>query len=583
MVTIDFSTIYNSGFYWYYYKLPDGNKIPIYIFEVPFKSNEIKDDGLKIENVIVENLPMPIWSYKGTSNYQAYAYIPESLPDDLVCKPYNHDGYIFYGGDSYTSAPYFYNNKISPTKLLAGGRVYIPKQNGYELDNAFILRFFLAHTTDDFYYQLPIATGAGDSVRASNLSNLTIPTEHKKGYGGLTGRLVRNSSSVGSQYIKEVTTIAKYIIGESTFFDDKDPNQGGGSSQGGGGGGDDNIGGDTNPDDGLPDISALDSGLLTAYNPNVDELQALGRFLWSDSFDVNTFKKLFNDPFDTLLGLSIVPVAPKTSGSKNIMFGNLDSGVSAAVVSNQWVLMDMGTLHLNEVWKGALDYAPSTGVCIYLPFIGMRQLNVNDIMGSSLHLIYKFDVLTGSVIAQIYVNHDNRGNPSQGFSYTKNMGLCYEFIGQCGENIPLASQDFTNTIRAAISGVAVASGAAASIATGNPALGIASLTVGAANAGMQANTPNVERGGHLSGSASIMGYSQPFLIVERPHQCKPSRYYSLRGIPSQVYTSKLANCTGFTQITDNNNIHASGAQDAELEEIERLLTSGVYFPDKKRS
>lgn len=365
-------------------------------------------------------------------------------------------------------------------------------------------------------------------------------------------------------------------------YDTTDPNPGGGDAKPGGGGGDDDIGGDTNPDDGLPTISALDSGLLTAYNPNVGQLQSLGRFLWSDSFNLDSFKKLFNDPFDTLLGLSVVPVKPNTSRTQTIMFGNMDSGVSAPVVSNQWVHKDMGSVALNEVWKGALDYAPSTSVTIYLPFVGMRQLNVNDVMGSTLHLIYKFDVLTGACIAQIYVNHNHQGNKVDGFSWTKDQGLLYEFTGQCAENIPLASQDFTNTIRAAIGGVAVATGAAASIATGNPALGIAGLTVGAANLGMQASTPTVERGGHLSGSASILGYSQPFLIVERPHQCKPSKYYALRGVPSQVYTSKLSNCTNFTQITANNNLHIAGATDTELTELQNLLVAGVYFPNKKR-
>lgn len=404
-------------------------------------------------------------------------------------------------------------------------------------------------------------------------------------YGSVTDVKIEYPEQVmitGDVYSDEWDAFYNYIEGNYDPFDRDDPNPGGGDSKPGGGGGSGDIGGDTNPDDGLPTISALDSGLLTAYNPTVAELYSLGRFLWSDSFDISTFKKLFNDPFDTLLGLSIVPIKPNTSGTKSIMFGNMDSGVSAPVVANQWVKKDMGSVTLNEVWHGALDYAPSTGVSIYLPFIGMRQLNINDLMGSTIHLIYKFDVLTGSCTAQLYVNHDSQGNKRNGFSWTRNQGLLYEFIGQCAENIPLASQDFTNTIRAAISGVSVAAGAAASIATGNPAIGIASLTVGAANAGMQASTPTVERGGHLSGSASIMGYSQPFLIVERPHQCKPSRYYALRGIPSQVYTSKLSKCTGFTQITANNNLHIAGASDSELAELQNLLVSGVYFPDKKR-
>lgn len=380
----------------------------------------------------------------------------------------------------------------------------------------------------------------------------------------------------------DITSFIEPILGVSKKRDTDDPNDGGGSSKPNGGGGPSDIGGDTNEDDGLPTISALDSGLLTAYNPTVGELQSLGKFLWSDNFNLDSFKKLFNDPFDTLLGLSIVPINPHTSGSKNIMFGNMDSGVSAPVVSSQWVTKDMGSVTLNEVWKGALDYSPSTSASIYLPFIGMRQLNINDVMGSTLHLIYKFDVLTGGCVAQIYVNHNHLGNKDGGFSWNTNQGLLYEFMGQCAVNIPLASQDFTNTIRSAVSAVGMVAGTSASIATGNPVLGVATATMASANLGMQANTPTVERSGHLSGSCSLLGYYQPFLVVTRPHQCKPSRYYALRGIPSQVYTSKLSNCTGFTQITANNNIHVIGAEDSELAEIQNLLVSGVYFPDKKR-
>lgn len=439
--------------------------------------------------------------------------------------------------------------------------------------------------SDGTYYSKFFNYNYKAEAKTNNIVVLTLPEgNYKKGTceGGnlfFRGRSYKLESTID----RTVETDIIDFIGNGKRADPDDPNEGGGNSTGGGGGGTDNIGGDTNEDDGVPTVQATDSGLLTLYNPTVAELQSLGKFLWSDSWSLDNFKKLFNDPFDTLLGLSVIPIKPIVSGSRNIMFGNLDSGVTSQVVSSQWVSKPMGSITLNEVWKGALDYAPSTGVSVYLPFIGMRQLNTNDVMGSTLKLIYKFDVLTGTCIAQLYVNHNAQGNKNDGFSWSKNQGLLYEFQGQCSVNIPLSSQDYTNTIRAAIGAVGMIAGVGASVATGNPALGVASLGVGLANTGIQAGTPTVERSGHMSGSASLLGYTKPFLIVERPHQCKPQRYYSLRGIPSQVYVSKLSECTGFTQITDNNNIHASGAQDVELEEIERLLSSGVYFPNKKRS
>lgn len=369
-------------------------------------------------------------------------------------------------------------------------------------------------------------------------------------------------------------------------YDPDDPNPGDGDSHGGGGGGTDDLGGDPIKDTGVPTIEATDSGLMTLYNPTVSELQALGRFLWSDGLDLNSFKKLFNDPFDTLLGLSIIPIVPPTSGAKNIMFGNLDSGVSAKVISHQFVPnVDMGSVTLGEVYNGALDYSPFTTVSIYLPFIGYRELNVQDIMNSKIHLVYKFDVLTGGCIAELYVDHLKTGNKSKDnskFRWESHSGLLASFEGQCAVNIPLASQDYTNTIRAMIGAVGMVGGAAASFATGNPALGVAALAVGTANSAMQASTPTVQRSGHLSSSNAIMANLTPFLTVTRPHQCKPSKYYKLRGVPSQIYVSKLSNLTTskhdyYLQVAEIPDIKVAGATDTEIAEIKNLLKEGVVL------
>lgn len=372
----------------------------------------------------------------------------------------------------------------------------------------------------------------------------------------------------------------------SEFPDPYDPNHGDGDSHGGGGGGTDDLGGDTIEDTGVPTIEATDSGLMTLYNPTVGELQALGRFLWSDGLDLNSFKKLFNDPFDTLLGLSIIPIVPPTSGTKKIMFGNLDSGVTAKVISHQFVPdVDMGTVTLGEVYNGALDYSPFTTVSIYLPFIGYRELNVQDIMNSKIHLVYKFDVLTGGCIAELYVDHLKTGNKSKDnskFKWGAHSGLLASFEGQCAVNIPLASQDYTNTIRAMIGAVGMVGGAAASFATGNPALGVAALAVGSANSSIQASTPTVQRSGHLSSSNAIMANLTPFLTVTRPHQCKPANYYKLRGVPSQIYVSKLSSLVTskhnyYLQVAEIPDIKVAGATDTEIAEIKNLLKEGVVL------
>lgn len=341
----------------------------------------------------------------------------------------------------------------------------------------------------------------------------------------------------------------------------------------------DDIGGDTIGDDDLPTLSVMDTGLVTLYNPTVAELSSLGHFLWSDAFSVDTFKKLFSDPFDTLLGLSILPVTPTVSGRHNIYFGNIDSGVACNVVANQFLKVDMGSLTLNETYASAFDYAPSTQVDIYLPFIGSHGLNTNDVMGSTIHLIYKFDLLSGGCIAELFINHTSQGNKGKGMKYTKNMGLAYTFTGQCSCSIPLTSNNYNGMIHSIIQSIGTVGAIGASVATGNPALGLASVATSATTIGLQANTPTVQRSGNIGSSNALLSCLTPYLSVQRAHVCKPGHFYSKRGIPSQVFVDKISSVGSgnYFQIADCADLHASGASDTELTEIKSILTSGAIW------
>ena len=378
----------------------------------------------------------------------------------------------------------------------------------------------------------------------------------------------------------DYTDLCRWIEDNITPYDIKDPDPNIDNSDG-----DkhrtptDDIGGDTIGDDDLPTLSVMDTGLVTLYNPTVAELSSLGHFLWSDAFSVDTFKKLFSDPFDTLLGLSILPVTPTVSCRHDIYFGNIDSGVACNVVANQFLKVDMGSLTLNETYASAFDYAPSTQVDIYLPFIGSHGLNTNDVMGSTIHLIYKFDLLSGGCIAELFINHTSQGNKGKGMKYNKNMGLAYTFTGQCACSIPLTSNNYNGMIHSIIQSVGTVGAIGASVATGNPALGIASVATSAATIGLQASTPTVQRSGTIGSSNAILSCLTPYLSVQRAHVCKPGHFYSKRGIPSQVYVNKISSVgsDNYFQIADCADLHANGASDTELAEIKSILTSGAVL------
>lgn len=576
----------------YKYKLKDrdGEFIPVLIFHIDTPKFEMHNMFEGDNDSIQVNIDL-ISPYHITwcrNPYRLYSLYPLNYTVQLqeTYGPYEDDLIRVTEGSgndirltTYTKPGSGHNSKVS--QAVYGYTVN--NQNSYTIGHQIVIYGFVDNAGN-------YAGGCLVIVNSNESSPGAAPIYQKSKGSMSSAKFIvptkQNAYNLSNYVYYGETGWLNKIMGKSTKDDTNDPNPGDGDSHGGGGGGTDDLGGDPIKDTGVPTIEATDSGLMTLYNPTVSELQALGRFLWSDGLDLNSFKKLFNDPFDTLLGLSIIPIVPPTSGTKKIMFGNLDSGVSAKVISHQFVPnVDMGSVTLGEVYNGALDYSPFTTVSIYLPFIGYRELNVQDIMNSKIHLVYKFDVLTGGCIAELYVDHLKTGNKSSDnskFKWESHSGLLASFEGQCAVNIPLASQDYTNTIRAMIGAVGMVGGAAASFATGNPALGVAALAVGSANSAMQASTPTVQRSGHLSSSNAIMANLTPFLTVTRPHQCKPANYYKLRGVPSQIYVSKLSSLTTskhnyYLQVAEIPDIKVAGATDTEIAEIKNLLKEGVVL------
>lgn len=305
-----------------------------------------------------------------------------------------------------------------------------------------------------------------------------------------------------------------------------------------------------------PTAGAVDSGFITLYNPSMSQIQDLGSFMWSDLFDLDTFKKIFSDPMQAILGLSVVPVVPPRGASVNVKIGNIQSGVFMPTVTSQYVQKDFGQIALNEYWGGYLDYSPYTQVEIYLPFIGVRPLATDDVMGKTLHLVYNIDLLSGACMAFIAVNED----------------VLYQFIGQCSCSVPITGNDWTNVINGVLN---IAGAIGTTIATGGLSAPQAVGAVTAVASSVVSSKPRVEKSGSLSGMGGMLGVFSPYLIITRPRQALPAGQNAFQGYPAFI-TRTLGSVTGFTRVTD---IHLDGltCTDAEKTEIKQLLEQGVIL------
>lgn len=314
----------------------------------------------------------------------------------------------------------------------------------------------------------------------------------------------------------------------------------------------------------LNNYSGLSAGFISLYSPSASQLRSLASYLWTSDF-VDNVKKMFGDPMDVIIGLTQMPFTVPTGASTTVKAGFIDTGISMPRVSQQYIDFNMGSIRYGSYWGNALDFDPYTKVQIYLPFIGFRTLNTNDVINSTVSLKYRIDCLTGAVTAWV----------SSG-SFVK-----YEFSGQCGASIPVTSQNYNNVINTAINivstvgtgiigGVATGGlGTMASMATVN---GISNVASGIASGGMK---PTVQRSGGMGGASSLMGMRTPYLVFQRPKTSLPANYNSLYGYACNKYL-RLGNCRGFTQV-EHMHLQVAGATDDEMKEIENILHKGVFI------
>ena len=276
--------------------------------------------------------------------------------------------------------------------------------------------------------------------------------------------------------------------------------------------------------------------------------------MWGDLFDLSTWKKIFSDPMDAILGLSIVPVAVPNGGGKVVTVGNISTEITMNVAAAQYVEVDCGTLNVNEYWGAYLDYDPYTKAEIYLPYVGIHPLSVDDIMNKPVHVKYHVDILSGACCAYVKCG----------------SSVLYSFVGQCSGSIPITGNDWTNVVNGALS---IAASIGTMVATGGAAAPMAATAI--ASTAVNSMKPTVEKSGSMGGMGGMLGVQTPYLILTRPRQVLPANQNMFSGYPSFI-TEQLGSIHGYTEIES---IHLDGvpATEQELSEIETLLKGGVIF------
>lgn len=313
----------------------------------------------------------------------------------------------------------------------------------------------------------------------------------------------------------------------------------------------------------LPLVSALNTGVVNMYKANSVTLRAFSEYLWKGDF-VDNVKKLFQDPMEAVVSIQIVPYTPQHSDTlTNVYLSWIDTGVQMNPLTNQYVSLDCGSLKVSEFWSSFLDYPPHTDVSIYLPYIGVKQLSVQDVMSRTISLRYHIDTLTGSCVAMLKCSGGGLDS------------VMYSWNGSCNIQMPISARDFSSIYSSVLSlaasaGLAIATKGASKALTAGAAAGAAASALNSLD--LDTHTRQAGSPGSVPG---YLGKQTPYLIITRPKDSTPENFNELNGRPSNL-GGKVGDYSGFLSLSA---VHIDGIVATEKEKgmIESALKSGILI------
>lgn len=305
----------------------------------------------------------------------------------------------------------------------------------------------------------------------------------------------------------------------------------------------------------LPGVGIL-NGLHNMYQPDLAVMKQINKSLWSKNF-IDNIIKLYNNPLESIVSLTLSPLQPTISDDvTNVIVGNLPltytennelKYVFSREILNQYGTYSFGDLSLFETYGSYIDY--NTNIDIFIPYIGMQKLSVDDVMSKILNLSFNVDFFTGDFIATLKSRDISTGLNS----------VLYHWKGNILSHIPISSSNYSNMFLTGLNTIM-------SVGTGN----ISSIISNASGF-----KPDVTKGGNTSGNVGALDNFQAYIIITQPIESKPDNYKKLKGLTSNI-DNKLSIGMGYI-ICDEIHIKNVNATEEEKNELEKLYKSGVIL------
>lgn len=311
---------------------------------------------------------------------------------------------------------------------------------------------------------------------------------------------------------------------------------------------------DTPPSEGL----SVDNLLTTSYALTEARLKQLSGFLWSADF-IDNIKLLNNSPIENIISCKRIPFDINGT-DESIVLGNVDTGVHGNKIDTGHSFT-IGSASVSKKYNNFLDYSPYTNIWIFLPFIGMRQLDTDKYMGRTLKVVYKVDIVTGSCCACIYASN----------SSGKYL-LIDTYNGSCGIDIPISAQN-----RSAVESAWIQAGLTSAIALSPKGAINGKDVIQAGMTGLDGAKANFHTSttGNISSQCAAYMTRSCMLYFDRPTYKEQASYKHDVGKVCNL-TRTIRSLSGYTEMYESIDLSGIPCQTDEMDELRKILSTGFY-------
>lgn len=331
--------------------------------------------------------------------------------------------------------------------------------------------------------------------------------------------------------------------------------------------------GDSVTQPGAPDesvASAVGCGFINCYKVDTTNLEKVGQCLYGSTL-LGLLQSIAVNPLDFIISLMVFPCNPNVGSSENIKLGGwlaaasggaaLGFDASGAKLSNQFKVVDFGTVSIGENWGNFLDYS-QTSIELYLPFIGSVSIDPSECMNGTISVEYTIDFFTGMCVANVLCTRPNYVLPSG--KALVNVNAQHAYQGNCAIQLPLSAINYGSMVGSLIN--------ACTQGITNPIAGFTGVLTDSAGGGSR---PNVSSKGNIVANAGFCSVLYPYVRITRPITAEPESYQEVMGLPSYINTT-LGQCEDLCVCDDIDLKGVTGATENELNKIRQMCKDGVY-------